>query len=103
EMSIASFCITSVFLQIVFFHSILLGNGFVAGDTANVQRIKRIFTPDDFEKLFPRANGYQVPPHPGPKPFNYANFLAAAAKFEKFCDEAAGGLDPDTACRKELS
>ncbi|KAF4651744.1 hypothetical protein FOL46_000149, partial [Perkinsus olseni] len=99
EMSIASFCITPLFLQTVFFHSVLLGNGFVAGDTANVQRIKRIFTSEDFEKLFPKANGYQV----SPKPFNYANFLAAAAKFEKFCDEAAGGLDPDTACRKELS
>ncbi|KAF4718235.1 hypothetical protein FOZ62_026873, partial [Perkinsus olseni] len=99
EMSIASFCITPLFLQTVFFHSVLLGNGFVAGDTANVQRIKRIFTSEDFKKLFPKANGYQV----SPKPFNYANFLAAAAKFEKFCDEAAGGLDLDTACRKELS
>ena len=45
---------------------------------ANVQRIKRLFPESDWARGFPVANAV----------YTYDNFLKAAAKFPKFCNES---------------
>ncbi|KAF4650410.1 hypothetical protein FOL47_001173 [Perkinsus chesapeaki] len=67
--------------------------------TPNVDRIKSILTEEDFDYLFPHRNRQQGTP----QPFSYSGLLKAAEKFPNFCNEAAGELDLDAACRKELS
>ncbi|KAF4659307.1 hypothetical protein FOL47_007634 [Perkinsus chesapeaki] len=62
-------------------------------------RIKSILTEEDFDYLFPHRNRQQGTP----QPFSYSGLLKASEKFPNFCNEAAGELDLDAACRKELS
>ncbi|KAF4650205.1 hypothetical protein FOL47_001370 [Perkinsus chesapeaki] len=69
------------------------------GDRSSVERIKGILTEEDFDYLFPHRNRQRGTP----KPYSYNGLLEAAAKFPKFCNEASGELDLDTACRKELA
>ncbi|EER18533.1 Endochitinase B precursor, putative [Perkinsus marinus ATCC 50983] len=85
-------------LQSLAYLAIGLDHGVFGVDPPNVQRVKKILPEKEFEYLFPHRNRQA-----GPKPYTYSGFLAAVAKFDKFCNEAHGDLDLDTACKKELS
>ncbi|EER10882.1 Endochitinase A2 precursor, putative [Perkinsus marinus ATCC 50983] len=74
-------------VQSLAYLAIVPDHGVFGVDPPNIQR-----------NLFPHRNGQA-----GPKPYTYSGLLAAVAKFDKFCNEAHGNLDLDTACKKELS
>ncbi|EER18532.1 Basic endochitinase, putative [Perkinsus marinus ATCC 50983] len=85
-------------VQYLAYLAIVLDHGVFGVDPPNIQRVKKILPEKDFEYLFPHRNRQA-----GPKPYTYSGFLAAVAKFDESCNEAHGGLDLDTAFKKELS
>ena len=63
-------------------------------EQANVQRVRRVFSQEDWDTGFPQANDL----------YEYEDFLRAVGLFPMFCGEAppAAG-DIDDVCRRELA
>jgi len=69
------------------------------GTKENAERVKRIFSENDFNKAFPKKDEF----------YTYGNFIKAIAKYPAFCNEFnskstnSNLSDIEEACKRELS
>ena len=60
----------------------------------NVQRVKSVFSAEQWQQGFPHANAV----------YSYNDFLKAVAKFPAFCnDNNLPGYSAEDACKRELA